>query len=136
MHSTIIMGLVLIAISVVLLASHWRQWQTAQLRADGDGDFRLFLHQQLRRRTVASSLAGIVGLALVAFEQVPHTPWSITAYLFSLVLAASWMLFLGLADLRATRKFHDRRQLDKIAVELRRARANPPTRKREETRTR
>ncbi len=130
------MGLVLVAISAALLISHWQQWQANRSRAGSDADFRQFVHRQLRRRTVASSLAGIVGFALIAFEQVPRTPWSITAYLLSLVLAASWMLFLGLADLRATRKFHERQQLDKIAVHLRRAQANPQARKGEETRVR
>jgi len=58
------------------------------------------------RRTVASSLVGII---------------AITAYLFSLVLMTCWILWLACLDLFAGRRFQADQQLDRIAEQLRQA---------------
>lgn len=115
------MGLILVAISAMLLAVHWQQWHEAALAAGRKIDTRLFLLRQLRRRLVASSLVGVVGLALIVRELVPRTPLSYVAYLLSLVFAAGWIMWLGLVDWRASRRFRAEQQLNHLANELQRA---------------
>ena len=122
MDSTHAIGFVLTGISAALLASHWQQTRADAARPKPGNRWREYARRRLLRRTVASSLVGIVGLALLAFDQVPRTPLSITCYLLALVLATCWIMWLGLMDLRATRTFQEGEELDRIAGEVRRAR--------------
>ena len=121
MNSTYALGLLLVGLSAALLASHWHQWRRPRTEHDQRG----FVHiaRTLRRRTVASSLVGVIGLTLMAFETVPRTPVSITAYLLALVLMTCWILWLACLDFYAARRFHEEQQLDRIAEQLRRAKA-------------
>ena len=117
MDSTYIMGLLLVGCSAVLLASHWqagRRQPGRMANRDNDEDRRwpVYAARTLRRRCVASSLVGLVGFTFIAFEAVPRTPLSITAYLFSLVFMTCWILWLAFLDLLASRRFQADQQLD------------------------
>jgi len=126
MDSTRIFGLLLVGLSAVLVASHWQQWRQRNRR--DDARFEAHAVRTLRRRTVASSLLALIGFALMAFDSVPQTPISITAYLLALVLMTCWILWLAALDFFAARRFQHERQLDELAEHLRRAErdvANP-----------
>jgi len=114
-------GLLLIGLSAFLLAAHWQLWRESVPHGHEDQRARDYLVRTARRRTVASSLVGIIGMALMAYETVPRTPLSITAYLFSLVLLTCWTLWLACLDLFASRRFQADQQLDQIAEHLRQA---------------
>ena len=124
MDSTYFIGLLLVGLSAVLLASHWQQWRSFDRSQGHNARWQVYTVRTMRRRTVASSLVGVVGFTLMAFETVPHTPLSISAYLFSLVLMTGWILWLACLDLLAGRRFHEEQQLDQIAHELRQAKLN------------
>ncbi len=121
MNSTHALGLILVGLSAVLLATHWYQWRDFQSSPTNKPRWQSHFLRTLRRRTVASSLMGVIGVTLLAFETVPRTPLSVTAYLFALVLMTCWILWLGCLDMFANRRYHDEEQLDQIAGELRRA---------------
>lgn len=121
MDSTYPIGLLLVALSAFLLATHWQQWRDSQRRRESELKWRKYFLRTTRRRGVASSLVGMVGILLLAFPTVPRTPLSITAYLLCLVLMTCWILWLALVDLWAARSFNAEQQLDQIAKQLREA---------------
>lgn len=121
MNSTYLLGLLLVGLSAVLLATHWQQWREFRLGPQNDQRWQTHLLRTIRRRSVASSLVGVIGAALMAFDTVPRTPLSITAYLLALLLMTCWILWLACLDMLANRRFHQEQQLDQIASELRRA---------------
>lgn len=123
MNSSYSLGLLLVGLSAVLLAMHWRQWRDSQAGQLEGSRWQLHLARALRRRTVASSLLGVIGVCLMAFETVPRTPKSITAYLLVLLLMTCWTLWLACLDMLANRRFHEEEQLDQIADELSRSNA-------------
>jgi hypothetical protein len=113
-------GYLLVAVSAVLLAVHWQQWQGlrgARMRQ------REWVHvrAQLQRRSVASGLIGVVGAAMTLVERVPREPLPISTYLFALLAGAVVILAIALVDLRATRRWRESEQLDLLAQELKRA---------------
>ena len=120
MHAADTMGLILVAISAVLFATLWQQWHDASGQTVRSDRQRQFQQRRIRRRLVANLLVGLVGLALAAIDSVPRTPLSMTAYLLALVVAAAWIMWLGLIDWRASRWFRDEQQLDQLAAELHR----------------
>ncbi len=125
MDSTTLFGLFLVGLSAFLLASHWQRWRQAKslgnINNQQEQHWREHLVRTTRRRAMASSLVGFVGVTLMAFKTLPQTPRSITAYLLSLVLMTSWILWLACLDLLAGRRFQQERQLAEIAQKLRRA---------------
>ena len=125
MDSTYTLGLLLIGLSAFLLATHWQQWRDSIAHPEHDQRAHDFLVRTLRRRVFASSLLGMVGVTLMAYETVPRTPKSITAYLLCLVLMTLWILWLACLDFMAGRRFHEQRQLDQLAEKLRHAKREP-----------
>lgn len=125
MDSANTFGLLLVGLSAFLLAAHWQQWRFfdgSDQRSDPrQSDYTV---RSLRRRCVASSLIGLIGVMLILFETVPHEPLPITAYLLSLVLMTSWIVWLAFLDLRAGRRFQQQQQLDEIATEIRQTQGN------------
>ena len=131
MDSTYLVGLLLVGLSAVLLASHWQQWRESNRRRDNNSHlaprldprveprWQAYAARTMLRRSVASSLVGLVGLTLMAFESVPRTPLSISAYLFSLVFMTCWILWLACLDLLAGRRFQADQQIEEIADQLR-----------------
>lgn len=120
MDSTYALGLLLVGLSAALLATHWQQWPGTRKTEHSDARWQSHFTRMVRRRTVASSLVGVIGVTLMSFETVPRTPMSITAYLLALVLMTCWILWLASLDMLANRRFHDDQQLEEIARELRR----------------
>lgn len=120
MDSTYTIGGLLVAISAILLAAHLQEWLggVAERQTPLAKDY--FLRRR-RRRTVASSLIGVIGFLLVAFETVPRTPLSFTAYLLCLVLMTGWILWLAFVDIFAGRKYYDQAQIDQLAAQLKQA---------------
>lgn len=121
MDSTYTIGLLLVGLSAFFLASHWQQWREPDRPSNTNRRWHDYFVRTIRRRAVASSLVGMVGLTLMAFETVPRTPLSITAYLFCLMLMTCWILWLACVDFLAGRRFYEDQQLDQIASELRRS---------------
>ena len=121
MDSTHAAGMLLVAISAGMLALHWFHWSDTEKFADRSERWQSYARHLVRRRTVASSLVGVVGVTLMAFETVPQTPLSITAYLLALVLMTCWILWLACRDMYASRKYHHEQNLDQIAQQLREA---------------
>ncbi len=119
MDSAQTFGLLLIAVSAVLLAVQWH--------ADGSDPVatarRLnpFRISQLKRRTLASSMIGVLGLALAMASEVPRTPWAISCYLAGVASGACLILCLGIADVIATTRQRHRETLERLARELRNA---------------
>ncbi|MGI9430105.1 MAG: hypothetical protein ACR2NM_15705 [Bythopirellula sp.] len=125
MDSTYTLGLLLIGLSAFLLATHWQQWRESDAHPKLDRRAHDFLIRTVRRRAFASSLLGMVGVTLMAYETVPRTPRSITAYLLGLLLMTLWILWLACLDFMASRRFQEQRQLDQLAEKLRRAKREP-----------
>jgi len=123
MDSTQATGLLLIAISLALLVWHRQQQSHATRFPATDEPQRLFTRQQLRRRTQASGLIGIVGLALILFNWVPQRPIAITIYCLAILATTCWILWLAVVDGFATRNFLQRQEIDHLAAELQRAKA-------------
>ena len=121
MDSTYTLGLLLIGLSAFLLAAHWQQWRESESHRKHDQRFRDYLIRTVRRRVFASSLLGVIGVTLMAYETVPRTPRSITAYLLCLVLMTFWILWLACVDYMAGRRYQEQQQLDQIAEKLRHA---------------
>ena len=119
MSSAHLGGYALVALSAVLLACHWQRRRdlAASPAAGSNREAQL----QLRRRSVASALIGVVGAAMTLDQRVPLTPLAMTAYLLDLVLGAVVILAIAVADWRAVVRQREREQLDRLAQELKRA---------------
>ena len=113
MDPTKIFGFCLIALSAVLLALHWQTWQ-GHSRETMDPKRERFLRTQLRRRTQASALIGIVGLSLTLADRIPRTAGAMSAYLFGLVFMACWMLWIALADIASIRSQGQKEDIDRL----------------------
>ncbi|MEM9351417.1 MAG: hypothetical protein AAGA92_00225 [Planctomycetota bacterium] len=112
-------GLILIAVSAALLAVQWHAdgadpWATVRKL----NPFRI---SQLKRRTLASSMIGLLGFALAMAGEVPRTPWAISCYLAGLASGACLILCLGIADVVSTTRARNRETLDRLARELQNA---------------
>jgi hypothetical protein len=122
MTGTQYFGYLLIALSAALLAAHWHEWRDLPTRRGRPSD-HAFWRVRLQRRSVASALIGVVGAAMTLVDRVPRHPFSLSAYLFALLLAGSVILAIALADMRAARQRRDGQQLEMLAEELRKATA-------------
>lgn len=114
-------GYLLVAVSAVLLAWHWQEWQewsTAKPTRQ-----REYVRRKLQRRCVASALIGVVGAALTLADKLPPEPVAMTAYLCALLLGSCVIFAIAIADWRATRRHRDEEQLNMLADELRKATA-------------
>ena len=129
MDSIHAIGLILVGLSAVLRASHWWQRRDARGKPSGSLLRQRFAQLQLRRRTLASSLVGLMGAALTIHGQLRPEPLLISLYLFGLIFLTCWILCLGLIDLLATRQFRQREQVDRIVDEFRRAKLGPTSNK-------
>lgn len=121
MAATYYFGYALIALSAVFLAQHWQEWRRVIANSTATDAERAFHRLQLQRRTVASTLIGVVGAAISLADRVPPTPRMVTAYLFGLVIGVSLIFLFGLADLRATRRRREHEALELVARKLREA---------------
>ncbi|QDS97517.1 hypothetical protein [Adhaeretor mobilis] len=105
-------GYGLLALSAGLLAAHWQAWRDA-------GPQREEFHaRQLNRRSQGSALIGVVGLAMVMFEQIPRRPWPIAIYSACMVVATGLIFYLGFADMMANRQREHEKRIDELADSL------------------
>ncbi|MEQ8209939.1 MAG: hypothetical protein RH917_08900 [Lacipirellulaceae bacterium] len=108
----ILFGYALIALSAGLLALHWQAWREAEATR---GEFE---SRQLNRRSQASALIGVVGLAVTLFEQIPRRPWPFTIYAACLVVATGLILWLAFADVMANRQQEHEQRMSDLAEAL------------------
>ena len=101
-------GVMLVALSVALVSLHRRAHAAAA--SAGDAATLTFSEAQLRRRTQASGLIGILGVAIAAYSIVPRQPAYMVAYLVTLAVALIWMVWLACVDWWATRVHYRRLQ--------------------------
>ena len=112
-------GYLLVALSAALLAQHWQLWRDVGTRMLSRRD-REYTRRQVQRRSVASALIGVVGAAMTLINRVPRTPWTLTGYLFALLLGAAVILAIAVADMRAAGRRREIERLDLLDDELRR----------------
>lgn len=108
----ILFGYGLIALSAGLLALHWQAWREA---APTRGEFE---SRQLNRRSQASALIGVVGVAVALFEQIPRRPWPFAIYAACLVIATGIILWLAFADVIASRQQEHEQRMSDLAEAL------------------
>jgi len=110
---TYLFAALLIGMSLALLAHHLAQWREQHTLTDTQ--VRAFLQRQFRRRSIASSLIGVTGVALIVGLWIEST---LPALLFWTTVLAVVLLILALAvqDAFASRRFADQA----VAEELQR----------------
>ena len=124
MVSVYLTSLLLIGLSGLMLDAHRRSWRAAQ--ADGrltQRDFR-FARSQYRRRTQASGIIGVLGVAIAVGPLVTRSriPWLMLVYLASLVGACTCILLLAMLDVVATRQNVARLRSEQLAARMKLAR--------------
>ena len=123
-------GLFLVVISAALLWWHTNNWRVAKSRIEKDSD-RLHAWRQFRRRVQASSMLGVVGVAVVLGQYIPISPMALI-YWFIVVLVVLWIILLALADLVSTHLYLEEIRRDTIVEqtllreEMRQLRQSPP----------
>lgn len=119
MTGIFVFGLLLLVVSGALSAAHWHERKTFLAAPPPESAERDFRFRQLRRRTQASALIGLVGLAMTAADAIPKNEWAITGYLFGLILAALAILWLALSDLLALRFRRVQQDRERLVASLR-----------------
>jgi peptidoglycan/LPS O-acetylase OafA/YrhL len=114
---TIVFASFLILLSAGLLASHVvaRRRYLRETLAD---DERAYRRRQWRRRIQASTLIGLVGIAVLGSLWVDGPPWE-ALYWTAVLLVVTWILVLASADVSSTRSFFgevERRRADEHAA--------------------
>ena len=105
---------VLIVLGLVLIAWHMAAYRRTQHIAETpDGDFN---RRQFRRRTQASVMIVILGVAIFCGQLVQSKLWGIY-YWVAVLLIVFWMGLLALADIVAT-QYHYGRQRDRDRLNL------------------
>lgn len=87
----------LLLASVVLICVHRRSWRAVG-ESTGDSATHQFAHRQFRRRMQASSLIGVVAVAIAASSWIPGTI-ATALYWTGVLLVVVWIGLLALADL-------------------------------------
>ena len=116
----------LLALSVGLIAMNRRTWHRAQVEENSTPITREFANSQYRRRVQASSMIGIVGVAIFLGQFTARYPLLWVFYWGGVILVLFWIILLALGDLVATQAyFHRVRREDlheqaRLHAELRR----------------
>ncbi len=104
MFSGYAISLLLIVLCGFLLDLHRRSWRQAQADRELSVRDQRFALAQFRRRTQASGLIGLIGVAIGIEPLVPRTPFSVTCYAIALVFGCGCILLLAMVDVWATRQ--------------------------------
>jgi hypothetical protein len=116
MGPTTVFSLCLLVISALLIWTHVRTW-TAIRVSDADESERRFGLGQLRRRVTASSLIGLIGVALlVNARMMDPTRVSFWLYWVGILLGLMTIGLLAMLDLVSTR-IHYRQLRDSSLIE-------------------
>lgn len=125
MFSTYAISLLLIGLCGLMLDWHRRTWRQAQADRELSERERRFALSQYRRRSQASGIIGLIGVAIGLQPLVPRAPFPVTCYAIALVFACGCILVLAMLDAWATRQEYRRIHADhvtaqvKLAAELR-----------------
>ena len=129
MVPTVVFAVVLVLLAAGLVASHVRAFRAAKARGERGQNFE-FARRQFRRRIQASSILGLLGVAILVGPLI-ESPLASVFYWEFVVLLACWMGVLALADLRATH-YHYGLERDQHRIDLAKMKAElEPTAARE-----
>ena len=105
MWPTVVFSLCLLAVSACLISSHLRALRSMSA-ASCDERARRFGRDQFRRRTTASDMIGLIGLALMASPRmVDPVRTSFWLYWSGILLAVVAIALLAVFDLVSTRVY-------------------------------
>lgn len=108
MWPTTVFSLCLLAVSTLLVWTHIREWKAIGA-SEPDERERRFGLDQFRRRVAASSMIGLIGVALLASPRMADpTRASFWFYWIGVLLAVMAIGLLALVDLIATRIYYRR----------------------------
>jgi uncharacterized BrkB/YihY/UPF0761 family membrane protein len=112
-------GTLLMLLAATLIVSHWRSWKRAREDAALSDQERRFAWRQCRRRTQASAMIGIVGLAMCIYQFVPPDEVLIMVYLGGLILVVVWIMLLAIGDVIETRSHFGRMRREQRSAQAR-----------------
>jgi hypothetical protein len=123
MSSTTVFSLCLVAVSALLIWTHVRAWKGLQAEGVGNKELQFGL-DQFRRRITASSIIGLVGIALLASPRmVDPTRLAFWLYWTGLLLAVMAIGLLEMFDLVSSRvyyrRIHDSRLVEQAVLKAR-----------------
>jgi hypothetical protein len=121
MVATAIFSLLLIGLSGFMLDMHRHKWRQAEQDATLTLSERRYALSQYRRRTQASGIIGVLGVAIMIGPLVPHRPWPLVLYLASLVGPCVAIVLLAAIDAWATRQHFARLQSQHLATQAKAA---------------
>jgi hypothetical protein len=122
MIATWIVSLLLIGLSGWMLDWHRRSWRKAAFDASISNSERRYALSQYRRRMQASSIIGVLGVAIALGPIVPRRPWPMMIYLISVAAACLAITFLAAIDAWATRQYFARLRSQNLAAQVQLAR--------------
>jgi hypothetical protein len=117
MVATSVFSLLLIGLSGLMLDMHRRRWRKAELDATLSPSERRYALSQYRRRTQASGIIGVLGVAIAIGPLVPHRPWPLALYLAALVGPCLAIVLLAALDAWATRQHFARLHSQHLAAQ-------------------
>jgi hypothetical protein len=118
MIAAFIISLSLLGLSGLLIDSHRRSWAAARDAAELPDRDKRFALAQYRRRMQASSMIGLIGVAIGGGPLVPREPRPMALYLAMLLVSCAWIMLLSLLDVWATRQHYQRLRMEQLAKQL------------------
>jgi hypothetical protein len=101
MFFAVIMAVGLVVTAAIMMRAHWRTWKSLQ-RHDVPPERHRFGRRQFRRRTTASMLMGMIGIAVLASPamQNPHLIryWLFWCGMLVLVMSMCWLALVDAVD--------------------------------------
>ncbi len=98
-----------------LVISHFRAWTDERVRA-ADERGMAFARRKFRRRTQASSLLILLGVAIAAGELVT-SPLANLCYWFAVFLLLLWIVVLAILDLAACQQYFGLQRSQQVVEE-------------------
>ena len=95
-YGTIAFGASLVALSLLLLATHWNSWRKADHGGLSDRD-QEFHRRQFRRRIQSSGMLGLIGLLMLGSLWLEET-WAQAMLWVGLCFALLWVIGMALLD--------------------------------------
>jgi hypothetical protein len=124
--ANIIVGVALVLLSVVLVWRHVRQWRGLD-KAQLDQPALRYFRRMFQRRTMTSTVIGIIGASMAMIHWLQCSPLLFTVVVIVWLLLLGWILLFALIDLLSTRLFLDdlrtsqRVHRDQLVAEMKRA---------------
>jgi hypothetical protein len=114
MWTNLLFAAALLVASVVLIVTHYRSWRANCVHEDQAESIE-FARRQFRRRMQASSLIGLVAVAIAASSWITGT-LAIALYWSGVLLVVIWIGLLALADLLGSRVHYQRAEAEHRAT--------------------